>query len=84
MICKKIDELLVMNLKYICVSTEDALIVESLKKGMEKKFLQTRERYEVKDGELLVPELHRRQEVKEKGFDMGLIYILSIDLFVKM
>lgn len=28
-------------------------------------------------------ELHRRQEVKRKGFDMGMDYILSIDLLSK-
>lgn len=84
MICEKIDESLdLWNLKYIYVSTEDASYCRKLKERYgEKVFFTDQERYEVKDGELL-SELHRRQEVKRKGFDMGMDYILSIDLLSK-
>lgn len=84
MICEKIDECLAQwNLKYIYVSTEDASYCRYLKDRYGGKvFFTDQERYEVEDGEMLA-DLHRRQKIKRKGFDMGTDYILSIDLLAK-
>lgn len=84
MLCEKIDECLKQwNLKYIYVATEDASYCRELKKRYrERVFFTDQERYEVEDGELL-SELHKRQQTKRSGFDIGMDYILSIDLLSK-
>ena len=84
MICEKIDEALIQwNLKYVYVSTEDASYCRYLKdRYKEKIFFTDQERYEVADGELL-SDLHYRQNEKRDGFNMGMDYILSIDLLSK-
>lgn len=84
MICKKIDDVMVQwNLKYIYVATEDASYCRLFKeKYGDKVFFTDQERFEVNDGELL-SDLHRRQGKVRSGFELGMDYILSIDLLSK-
>lgn len=84
MLCKKIDESLEKwNLKYIYVATEDASYCRYLKERYaDKIYFTDQERYEVDEGEML-SDIHRRQDNKRNGFDMGMDYILSIDLLSK-
>jgi hypothetical protein len=81
MIADRIDEALRdWNLDYVYIATEDAVYCEFFKERYgDKVFFTDQQRYVTRQNELL-SELHRSEEVKRNGFELGAEYAASINL----
>ena len=81
MIADRIDEALRdWNLDYVYIATEDAVYCEFFKERYgDKVFFTDQQRYVTRQNELL-SELHRSEEVKRAGFELGAEYAASINL----
>lgn len=85
LICEKIEEVWKSwgGFEYIYVATEDASYCRYFKeKYQDKVYFTDQERYTTKKDELLA-ELHEKEIDKRSGFDLGMEYILSINLLSK-
>lgn len=82
-LCEKIDEVMALwNLEYIYVATEDASYCTYLENRYGGKvYFTNQKRYQVEEGQLLA-EMHKNEK-KRDGFELGMEYILAINLLSK-